>query len=339
MSNPHLHAFELTMKSGLPLESGLRALAQNSTHAATRTSLNHLAAELEKGKRMQDVLANISLPPVLKGVLQAGYQVGHPEVALTSYQEAIAHTQAEWSQIRYLLAQLCLYVVFILVIVFIAFEFILPTYALIFEHETSYTPSAVTFTIMWLNYHYHFIHEYLRELIPGGLYALLALFVAICYLALNFLGGYTVLGWVPWLGQIIKDQALSRIMRMMALLIKYERPMPEAIQLVRDQTHDPLMKWELSKLLKAVETQRPLEDYDSRLPAELRQTFANKGTGTQLQRQFETWAEALESESVNSLQWLCRMMEPVLYVLTVIIITLLFGTLSSELKSIIKYLT
>src|SRR5262245_38236480 len=63
--------------AGMPLAAGLRAAAGEADSLRVARALRRLAAELDRGRSLADVLASSRLPPNLAGLLQAAQRSGH----------------------------------------------------------------------------------------------------------------------------------------------------------------------------------------------------------------------------------------------------------------------
>ncbi|MCA9043726.1 MAG: type II secretion system F family protein, partial [Planctomycetaceae bacterium] len=76
------------MESGLPLEAGLRACAEETTWHRDRRALNRMANDLASGIPLEDVLAdNRAYPIHLREVMIAGIETGQLVQVLAGYLE------------------------------------------------------------------------------------------------------------------------------------------------------------------------------------------------------------------------------------------------------------
>ena len=74
--------------AGLPLASGLRALATEAPTSGLRNLFEQLAQRLEKGVPLGEALASLpNLPEGLSGIVQLGQQTGRPDFFVPEFLE------------------------------------------------------------------------------------------------------------------------------------------------------------------------------------------------------------------------------------------------------------
>ena len=95
------------IRTGLPLESGLRALAEQTRSRRTREALLQLGENLERGMSLADALevSNAELPRSMRALVQAGLETGRldsvMQYCVEQSQRAISLRQQIWVSLSY----------------------------------------------------------------------------------------------------------------------------------------------------------------------------------------------------------------------------------------------
>src|SRR3954462_4050799 len=72
--------------TGMPLPAGLRATAQEADSWRVAAGLRHLAAELERGRSLEDCLAEVpSLPRYVSALIRAAQRTGDMGATLAAW--------------------------------------------------------------------------------------------------------------------------------------------------------------------------------------------------------------------------------------------------------------
>jgi type IV pilus assembly protein PilC len=216
-------------RAGIPLERGLRELAQDVSSRSMRQLIEDIAAELEAGVPIDQAFAKREkhFPPLYGRILKAGVETGRLSEMLTSlnrHLELAGHT-------RRIVFEAMSYPAVILVLGAIiitgVFRFIIPQFRTILEEMVGGKLNPVTTTVLGLA----------ANIIPFWIA------VAVCIGVVVLI--YSVLSSsaagrrfkerlflrVPVLGRVYHSSILSRMAEAMALLVGSGCDIPEALRL------------------------------------------------------------------------------------------------------------
>ncbi len=216
-------------KAGIPLERGLRELAQDIASKPMRKLVEEIAADLEAGTSIEEAFQKREqyFPPLYGRILKAGVETGRLTEMLTSlnrHLELASHT-------RRIIFEAISYpaVVFVLgaIIVSLVFAFIVPQFKVVLEEMVGGQLNPITVTVLELS----------ENVIPFwiGVGVLVAAVVGF-FLALSAsAGGRRVkegfmLG-MPVIGRLYHSSILSRMAEAMAVLVSAGCDMPECLRL------------------------------------------------------------------------------------------------------------
>ena len=82
--------------SSMPLPAGLRAAAGEADSRQLANGLRSLAAELERGRRLDDLLSSSRLPPQLAGLIKAAQHSGDFGPMLAAWLENRRAARQHW---------------------------------------------------------------------------------------------------------------------------------------------------------------------------------------------------------------------------------------------------
>jgi type IV pilus assembly protein PilC len=225
-------------KAGLPLDQGLAELAREMGRGRLRSVTAAIARDLEAGTPLPDALARhqVELPPFYSHLVAAGIRTGRlPDVlaTLTAYARTVAATRA-------LVIESVLYPITVLLVGLALFGvlvcFVLPQFDQLFKDFGMPLP-AVTEGILFL-----------------GRYPLPAIGIPVA-LAFGATVAWFVLRWsqhgrqlrarivysVPVAGTLIRSARMAAFADLLAVLVEYELPLPEAFRLAGLASSDPIM--------------------------------------------------------------------------------------------------
>ncbi|HEX5104538.1 MAG TPA: type II secretion system F family protein, partial [Pirellulaceae bacterium] len=86
--------------AGMPLPAGLRAAADEADSPRVARGLRRLAAEVERGRPLETIVAELRLPAHLKGLLQAAQRTGHFGAVLAEWMENRRAARLHWRSIE-----------------------------------------------------------------------------------------------------------------------------------------------------------------------------------------------------------------------------------------------
>lgn len=229
-------------RAGLPLDQGLSSLASEMSRGRLKRVTQALAKDLQSGSTLPEAVARRQkeLPPYYARLITAGVRAGRlPDVlaTLTAYARSMSATRA-------IILDSLFYpiVVFIFAIVLLSLlvYFVLPQFEQIFRDFNMRLP-ALTMGVMKVSQHPFYIF-----VLPLAV-LFCAVLVAWVFLSrtqhgrrLWALGIYSI----PIVGTLIRAARLSAFAELLAVLIDFELPLPEAFLLAGQASSDPLLRYE-----------------------------------------------------------------------------------------------
>lgn len=222
-------------RAGLPLHSGLRALAEELTEGALRRTLISLADRLEAGEPLDDALAGLGnrLPSHLRSLVMAGARSGRVGPVLGEFvnyaQIGASLRRALWLGLAYpimLIGALLLLYVYLAMIVSRGFEDIFKDFNI----------ALPTVTVALLKTA-HALTEKGLVLVTGPIVVLVLGWLA-SRLLLDEASRHRLFNLLPLLGPLWRWTALAEFSHYLALLVECEIPLPMAVPLAAEGTRD-----------------------------------------------------------------------------------------------------
>ena len=216
-------------KSGIPLDQGLRAMAEDVQSPPMRKLLEQVAADLESGVSIEDAFARreSQFPPLYVHIVRAGLKTGRLAEMLTSLNR---HLEMG-TQTRRIVFEAMAYPLVVLalaaIILTFVFQFVIPPFQTIFSHEFGADLPAITQFLF-------FISQYVLPfwLIVGG--AIAAIILTFRLLS-RFSGGKrfkeAIWSALPVLGPLYETSVLSRLSDAMAMLVAAGMDVPACLRL------------------------------------------------------------------------------------------------------------
>lgn len=216
-------------RAGVPLERGLRELAQDITSRSMRQLIEDIAADLEAGVPIEEAFHKREkhFPPLYGRILKAGVETGRLSEMLTSlnrHLELAGHT-------RRIVLEAASYPLVILVLGAIiitgVFAFVIPQFKAVVQEMVGGRLNPVTTTVFALS----------ENIIPFWIgIGVLAGIVAVVLASLSSSSGgrrakETFFLWLPVMGRLYHATVLSRMAEAMAVLIGAGCDIPEALRL------------------------------------------------------------------------------------------------------------
>jgi type II secretory pathway component PulF len=225
-------------KAGLPMDQGLAGLAREMGRGRLRGVTAAIAADLHNGVPLAEAVEHRrgEMPPFYSHLITAGIRTGRlPEVlaTLTTYARTVAATRSiVVESLFYPIVVMVLAVALTGVLVF----GVLPQFDQVFRDFGMRLP-WITEMILKLGR-----HPLPTILVPVGV--VVALFVAWAMMHMTDRGRQ---GWarlvyaLPVVGTLIRSARLAAFAELMAVLVEFELPLPEAFRLAGAAASDPLM--------------------------------------------------------------------------------------------------
>ncbi len=222
------------VRAGVPLGKGL---TRTSGDLAGRTSqlVGRLGEELSRGMSFSEALqsSGAKFPPIYQAVVEAGIRSGRLAAAL----ETVARSTRRLAEARRTVVASLIYPLFVFLLAWCLFLFfvrkIAPALLIIFEDAT--VPAARLLEgIVWTGGYAH----YWGPAIP---IVVVLLFIWWAYGSsraslLEPVHADKLLGWLPWLGSMVRSYRQAAFAEMLHVLIQHDLPLPQAIRLAAEAT-------------------------------------------------------------------------------------------------------
>ncbi|MBN1508396.1 MAG: type II secretion system F family protein [Sedimentisphaerales bacterium] len=216
-------------KAGIPLERGLRELAQDVSSAAMRQLVEAIAADLEAGVPIEEAFHKREkhFPPLYGRILKAGVETGRLGEMLTSLNR---HLELA-GQTRRIVFEALSYpaVIFVLgaIIITGVLRFVIPQFQTILQEMVSGRLNPITATVFKLAD--NILPFWLAVAVLVGIVAVLLTSVSSCPAGRRFKERLFL--HLPVFGRLYHSSILSRMAEAMALLIGAGCDVPEALRL------------------------------------------------------------------------------------------------------------
>ncbi len=247
-------------QAGLPLASGLRAMAEESESRRLAEVLRGIAARLDEGGTLEAAIAQqgARIPEPIRSLILAGARSGRLSIVL---EELVAREQRRKNirqQLRLTLAYPAFLLGLVVALYALASFWVVPQFGQVFADFNTTLPS-LTRTVLW-------------TFSPtGALIALIgtALLVGLgmlCYgLRSQEVWAQKVLYAVPVVGPAWRFHGLTDLGTLMALLVEQEVPLPQALRVAADALQEADLKQGCRLAADAVESGEPLSECVARL--------------------------------------------------------------------------
>lgn len=239
------------VRAGVPLESGLVRLAGDLGGRLGRVA-EQLAKGLGRGESLADVLksSGVAFPPVYRAVVEAGQRGGRLSAAL----ETVAGSTRRLADARRMVVASMIYPLFVFLLAWALFVFFVSRIAgaLLTVFEGARLPVARLLEMVVA----------LRESIvywePAVPIAVVLAFAWWWHRAsratlLQPATAGWLLGWLPWLGSMVRSFRQAAFAELLRLLVAHDSPLPEAIRLAAEATCTPKMRRGAERIAAAIE--------------------------------------------------------------------------------------
>ncbi|MEX0820422.1 MAG: type II secretion system F family protein [Pirellulaceae bacterium] len=259
--------------SELPLVEGLRAAADEAASPRVAKALRQIAADVEQGYALDSVMSQRGtyLPPHVRGLIAAASRTQRLGVALDDLVEHHRATREVWAKVLGAIAYPMVVLGMTLVVLGFLPIFIVPQFKQMFEEFELELPIAtraiinVSDALLWLGES------------PGFwiVVTLGAAFVVAMILAAGGIGTpitHRFTTTIPLVGPIFQWSGTAAFSRLLATLLEYDIPLPDALLLTRDGVRDPDVREVATSFSQGVANGRTLSDLlieSNRLPASI----------------------------------------------------------------------
>ncbi|NLX96182.1 MAG: hypothetical protein GXY83_08395 [Rhodopirellula sp.] len=244
------------VRAGVPLEHSLMHVAGDLPGRLGKIAAR-IAEQLQTGQPLDAVLGDPSLriPPLYRAVIRAGLQAGRLPAAL----ESVARSTRWLAECRRTVIGSLVYplILFLLgwgFLVFFVLE-IAPRLARSMEVFGAVGSGAMATLVRWGE-----SAEYWGPAVP----AVVLVFVAVWWFVsarANLVQPYSArlaLGWVPWMGGILRCLRLATFTEVLATLVENEVPLPEALELAAATSGDRQTVEASGRLAEAIRRGEPV---------------------------------------------------------------------------------
>lgn len=215
------------MAAGVPLDIGLKSAA-SGFDGDLETAAQRIAALLEQGAPLAEALEHEhAVPPLFKAVLVAGLSTGHTEEVLADVTQLTQTMVALKQAVR-------IGLVYPILVVFTAMTLFLGALVILFPRVSDIYQQLRIDAPYWLQFANSFEIQGYHFAILGGL-----LLGALYWLwSVGRSHGFRGISWIPGLQPVMSDFAIAHFANVVSLLLRYQIPLPEALQLTA-QTLQP----------------------------------------------------------------------------------------------------
>jgi len=247
-------------KAGIPLERGLRELANDVGSRPMRKLVNAIADELEAGSSIEDAIEKRQkhFPALYSQILKAGTQTGRLSEMLTSLNR---HLETSRQTRRIIFEALCYPIVVLLlsaIIITGVFVLIMPAFSEILYDMSDGEAGLPGLTMFYINI--------AKNIIP--FWAGVGIFVAAIILLFTGLSmdpagrrfKETIFSGIPILGKVYHAGILARLAEAMAMLVAGNCDMPTCLRLSAAASGSEKMKLECEILASQIEQGRGILD-------------------------------------------------------------------------------
>ena len=321
--------------AAMPLPAGLAAAAAEADSWRLALGLRAIAAQLQRGKSLEDCLAASSrrLPPHLAGLVRAAQRTGELGPMLAEWLENRRAARQHWRAVLAALTYPAL-VIFLVMGVFLLFAIVLvEPFRRMFEEFGLKLP--------FVTVHFFWMCDVVTQIAPP---CLAAAFVALA--ALRLIGGRTGWSWlltnVPLIGPPWHWTGVAEMLRCLSLLVGHRVPLPEALRLTADGIADAYVGSQCRVLARRVEQGRSLTMalVDLRtLPLSIVPLVRWGEQRDLLAEGLRSAAEMIEGRLSLRTATLVQIVPPMVYVLIVVFIGSGIGALFLPLISLIQGLS
>lgn len=237
-------------RAGLPLETGLRILSEEVPAGRLRRLLRTLSCQLQSGQTLEQVMDAMGerVPAHLRRLLAGGVRSGQLPAALEDYvlfSQRLRQNRLEiWFSLLYplvLLAAIGSLTIFLLVILVPQFKSIYRDFGIELPFDTLFLIELSDFVIWFM--------PKLVFVVPGILLSL--------WLLRQTVAAAWIIDLVPFIGRLRRWSGQVSLLRLLALLLEQQTPLPEALRLASAGCEEPLVRRQSRKASAEAETGTP----------------------------------------------------------------------------------
>ena len=321
-------------QSGLPLEGGLYALAEEVARPRLADVLRNLAARLEMGEPLETAIAAQSsrLPAHLRGLIVAGVRSGRLPIVLDEFATLTRRQQDLRRRVLLTIAYPAVLLGIMTALMVFCHLLLVKEFAQIFHDFNTKLPDITLFFIS-------FSGVAAWTMLAVTIVAVLVPLATVLLPLGAWLGRATA--WIPIVGPIVRHDRHAQFSSLMALLLEEEVPLPEALQLTALALQGTALERQCCTAAAAVEEGATLEQAlaQARFPDSL---TAMVGWGQQkarLAEAFRAAGEAFEARTHSQTTLLNMVALPMIYLIIVTFVGFMAIAFLMPLVSLISNLS
>ncbi len=249
------------VRAGVPLEQGLADLGADMPGRLGQAAAA-LAKRTARGESLEQALASeaAGISPAYQAVVQAGLRAGRLPAVL----ESVAASARRTAETQHTAIVAVSYPVLIFALVWMGLSIfsrvLAPRLAASF-HALNVPGQGLLVALAWLGRWAWFW----GPIVPMVLAVLLLLWWYACTraVAVHSRRGDRLLGWLPWMGRVLRFSRSAAFLEILALLVENHTPLHEAVTMAASASGDPQTiraAGQLSERLRRGETQLSLDD-------------------------------------------------------------------------------
>jgi len=321
-------------RSGLPLEGGLYALADEVAQPRLARVLGNLAQRLEAGEKLETAIAaqGSRLPAHLRGLIVAGVRTGRLPIVLDHF-AAMARRQQELRRRVFLaLAYPILLLAILTAIMVFCGPFLSEQFNKVFRDFGMKLPLITEIYIS--------CSGMVAWVMVGLLIVAMVVPLAARFLPLGAWLGRAA-SWIPILRTIVRHERHVQFSSLMALLLEEEVPLPEALRLASLALEGSMLPGQCRAAATAVEKGAPLDQALAlaRFPDSLTALVAWGEQQHSPAAAFRSAAEAFEARTNSQSALLKTLVPPLIYMIIISLVGIMILALMIPLISLLENLT
>lgn len=284
------------ISAGVPIDLGLRN-SIGSFPGELDLVARHLAERLAGGASLSAALSDEkALPPVFRAALVAGLACGRS-------QEVLQDVAVSSQQVRNLRQALQLGMIYPTIVVYLALALfgvillsLVPRIEGVYLHLFQEVPPLIALGAQW-------------QPSPLLFVGLLLAFGGTMFLLTRGSRGPLLhgLGWVPGIRRLREDLELAQLTHLLALLVKYDLPLPEALELSGEAVERPRLQSQVNELANAIRQGATLDaslERLSEIPSFLRWLLIAGSQHSELGETLQIAAEYHRSRAERRALWI-----------------------------------
>jgi type IV pilus assembly protein PilC len=322
--------------AGLPIEQGLRLIAEDLRHGGLARSVRDVSAELERGASLGEAFTRHEkqFPPLYGALVDAGVRAGNlPAVLLNlgRHLELVARLRAAvWRAFAYPLSVLC---GLLIVLIFLG-RFVLPQFQEMYRKWYIELPAITKVLFVFARW------------TPAIIIVALAVFIGVPILwailrAMHLESAAADLALpVPLVGSILKRNLIARWCDAMKVSVQAGMDLPAAVRLSGDIVASPALKRDCAKILEQLNAGQDVDQMPSRpsvLPLTVLAVVQLSADRNELPGSLETLSTMYQQQAEMRLASLQTVLTPMLILLLAVMIGFVVLGLFAPMVSLFRF--